>query len=161
MKRLRHLTYAATALVAPLLLTVTTPGTAGAAIAHGAVIQGSGGISPPLDLLPTEHSISFGGTATVVGIDGTTPVVGGTYGCSFGGTVTGNLSGAVGTFSGACGPLSFELCVLVLTTPSVRIACSRTSGGSGGGYFECVFRPHQVLPVDSYDLTCTGGGAIA
>lgn len=156
MKRLRHLTYAATTLGAPLLLTVTTPAVVSAAAAHSAVIQGSGGISPGLDLNVWERSISFGGTATVVGINGTAPDVARAYWCSFNGSFTGNLSGGAGTFSGACGPVSFDLCVFVYTTPSLRISCANNSNGTGGGWFECVLRPHQVLPVTSFDLTCKG-----
>jgi len=150
MNKLVRSLYAGAALSMPLIFTITTP--AVAAAGGAAVIQGSGGISPGLDIIPAEQSISFGGTATVVGIDGTTPVVGGTYGCSFGGTdLLGWIGSGQGFVAGACGPLSFDTCVFVREAAHVDVACAGTTGAAAA---KCVFRPHQVLPVTSYDLTC-------
>lgn len=150
--------YAGAALSMPLIFTFTTP--AVAAVAGGAVIQGSGGISPGLDIVPVEQSISFGGTATVVGVNGTSPEVATTYGCSFSGTdLAGWVGSGVGTVSGACGPLAFDLCAFVREAAHVDVVCANTSSGAGAAYAKCVFRPHQVLPVTSYDLTCIAAAA--
>lgn len=153
MKRL----YAAAALVLPLALASYNPATAATPHADVAVIQGSGTISPPLGPLVEAHSVSFSGTATVVGTDGVLA----TYPCSFNGVGTGNILGGPGTVSGGCGPLVLELCVFVLTGAVVHVACPTATGTQAGiGQGECVFRPHQVLPVESYDLTCEASAVV-
>lgn len=150
MKKLRSM-YAAAAVVLPLTLTMFQPATAATPHADVAVIQGSGTIDPALGTAVEAHSVSFTGTATVVGTDGVLA----TYACSFNGVGTGNILGGPGTVSGGCGPLVLELCVFVLTGAVVHVACPKTTAAQVGiGQGECVFRPHQILPVESYDLTC-------
>lgn len=154
MKKTRSV-FAATAFVLPLTVTMLQPAAATApAHADAAVIQGSGTISPALGLDIEEHSVSFSGTATSVGTDGILA----DYACSFSGTGFGNILGGPGTVSGSCGPLEFALCAFVLTGAVVDVVCTATVGGGQG---ECVFRPHQIFPVESYDLTCEASVAVA
>jgi len=158
MNKLVRSLYAGAALSMPLIFTITTPAVAAPEANAGvvAVIQGSGGIGPGLEIIPDEQSISFGGTATVVAaVESNTPKVLASYGCGFGGTdLAGWIGSGVGFVSGSCGPLSFETCVFVREAAHVDVVCANTSSGVGGAYAKCVFRPHQVLPVTSYDLTC-------
>lgn len=153
--KLRGSFLAAAAFVLPATVTMLQPAAAATPHADVAVIQGSGGISPALGALVEEHSVSFGGTATAVGTDGILA----TYGCSFAGVGTGNILGGAGTVSGGCGPLSLSLCVFVLTGAVVDVVCPEASSYTGIGQGECVFRPHQVFPVESYDLTCEASTA--
>ena len=150
--------FGAAALTAPLLLTVTTP-----AVAHPlphvdqAVITGSGSISPGLGAVPEEQSISFDGSALTVGTDGVLV----TFPCSFAGTdLAGSAATGLGTVSGACGPLFFELCVFVRVTVAVAVVCATTTDHTGPGEAECIFRPHDTLPTTSYDLVCDARTAI-
>lgn len=113
------------------------------------VVQGSGGISPGLDLVPAAQSVSFGGTMTVVGTD---PLLS-TYGCSFGGTEVGFIGASQGYLGGGCGHVQcpigpYERAGFVLTWTCTNVFVTIT--------MECVFRPHQTLPVTSYDMTCEG-----
>lgn len=147
-------TFGAVALAAPLLLTVTTP-----AVAHPLphvdvlVVEGSGTISPGVGLIPGPQSISFDGTATVVGTDGVLV----TYDCSFSGTdPAGSTAAGSGTVSGSCGPISLSLCIFVRVGSVVIVICAEVQVGVhvGTAVAECVFRPHDTLPTTSYDLIC-------
>lgn len=148
MSKLVRSLYAGAALSMPLIFTVTTP--AVAANVDTAVIQGSGTISPGLGLTPSPQSISFTGTATVVGTDGVLA----TYSCAFNGTdPAGSTAAGSGNVSGACGPLAFASCTFVRVGAHVDVVCTG-GAGTGGAYAKCVFRAHSVLPTTSYDLTC-------
>lgn len=155
MKRLSHVAYAATALAAPLLLTVTTPAAVSAVHVDTGLIQGSGTITPGLGASTTPQAMSFAGTLTAVSTRG----VGATYGCAWAGDwITVALAG-VGAVAGACGPIVFETCVGVLAGPALDLVCQRPSTGVSPWEIACVFRPHQTNPVTSYDLTCAIAGA--
>ena len=149
-------TFGAVALAAPLLLTVTTP-----AVAHplthvdAAVVQGSGVISPSLGLLYETHSIYFNGTATVLGTDGELT----TWDCSFAGSSLASLAHGMGSVSGWCGPLLFELCVFVRVAAVVLVDCLALGEHAGTAPGVCAFLPHDTLPTTSYDLLCGFGVA--
>jgi len=148
--------FSGVALASPLLLAFTSP--AVAANAAVAIIQGSGTISPGLGATPAFQSISFTGTATVVGTDGAPA----TYGCSFSGTdPQGSAAAGAGTVSGSCGPLVFASCTFVREGAHVDVVCTAGGGGTGGAQAKCVFQPHQALPTTSYDLKCQAFVAIA
>jgi len=121
-----------------------------------AVITGSGTISPGLGPVPAAQSVSFTGTATVVGTDGILA----TYGCSFSGTdLAGSLLEGVGTVSGACGPLAFNTCVFLRIAAEVQVVCADVTVDPGApsaavGAGVCVFVPTSSNPVTTYDLIC-------
>jgi len=156
--KLRKSMLAAAAFVLPVSVTMLQPASAATPHADVALIQGSGTISPALGTAVEDHAVSFTGSALAVGTDGVLT----SYDCSFTGSGTGNILGGPGTVSGNCGPLSFDLCVFVLTLAVVDVVCPKavilTEIGLGQG--ECVFRPHQVFPVESYDLTCEAAVAL-
>ena len=152
MNKLARTFYGAVALASPMLLAVTTP-----AVAHPlphidvAVIQGSGTISPGLGATPSPQSISFDGTATVVGTDGVLT----SWDCSFSGSdPAGSVAAGAGTVSGSCGPVAFEICVFVREGAHVDVSCASTSSHTGGAQAKCAFRPHDTLPTTAYDLVC-------
>ena len=153
-------TFGAVALAAPVLLTVTTP-----AVAHplphvdALVIQGSGTISPGIGVEPDEQSISFTGTATVVGTDGVLT----TETCSFSGTdPAATIPLGSGTVSGSCGPISLSLCVFIRIGVIVQVVCAEVQVGVhvGTATATCVFRPHDSLPTTSFDLVCVAEVAL-
>lgn len=110
------------------------------------VVQGSGTSSPGLGTTPEPQSMSFTGTATVVGPDG----VGVTYSCHWGGSdLAGSTVASAGALSGSCGPIAFN-CQFVRVAAAFEMAC--TDGGAASG----VFRPHNTNPTTSYDLTLVG-----
>jgi hypothetical protein len=151
MNKLVRSLFAGATIAMPLNLLITSP--AAAASADAAVIQGHGTISPGLTPVPTQQSISFTGTATVVGTDGVLA----TYPCSFTGTdLAGSLAAGVGTVKGNCGPLDFTTCVFVRIGAEVQVICADT--GVSVGAAVCVFQPDQINPTTSYTLTC---GAVA
>lgn len=155
MSKLVRSLYAGAAIAMPLVFTAATPAVA-APNADVALIQGSGTISPGLGAVPEAQSVSFTGTATVVGTDGVLA----TYGCSFSGTdLAGSVAEGVGTVSGACGPLAFSTCVFVRVAGVVGVVC--VAGGVGVAQAACVFTPHQTLPTTSYDLICEAAAVIA
>lgn len=143
---------AAVAAAMPLVLVSGDPATA--AYADAMIVQGSGAISPGVSLIPTPQSISFGGTAVVVGTNGVLAV----HSCSFSGTLVATVLGGTGSISGSCGPIPFDDCVVVAVVASWSIACQDAARAGAQG-LECVFRVHQVFPTTSYDITCTGAAA--
>lgn len=152
MNKLARTIYGAVALASPMLLAVTTP-----AAAHPlphvdvATIEGSGTISPGLGATPSAQSISFDGTATVVGSDGVLTE----YDCAFSGEdPAGSAAAGAGTVAGSCGPIVLELCVFVREAAHVDVECVSTESHKGGAQAKCVFRPHDTLPTTAYDLIC-------
>ena len=138
------------ALVAvPLVMLTSTP--AGAAQANAMLVTGSGTISPGLTVIPTGQSLSFTGTATMVGTYG----LAARYSCSWSGSATGSLAAMTGTISGNCGPVTFHVCVFVSLAPRVKIACPQSSP-SGFTAFDCTFTPVDVNPTTKYNLMCEG-----
>lgn len=142
--KLRSL-FVGVALVMPGVVTMAQP--AAAAYVDLAVIQGSGTISPGLTPAQQSQSISFNGTATVVGTDGVLAQ----YGCSFTGTGFGNMAGGTGNVSGSCGPVAFPNCTFVFTGVHVTVACP-VNVGIGGA--DCLFTPNNINPTTSYGLVC-------
>ena len=148
-------TFGAVALAAPLLLAVTTP-----AVAHPlphvdtAVISGSGVASPGLGLIPAHQWITFSGVATIAGIDGVLT----RWDCLFyGESPASSLAQGMGTVSGSCGPLLFELCIFVRVAAVVLVDCLELTiydDHIGTAPGTCVFRPHDFLPTTLYDLIC-------
>ncbi|HEX8004140.1 MAG TPA: hypothetical protein VF519_15740 [Mycobacteriales bacterium] len=150
MKLTRSLFLGAT-LAMPFALLSASP--AVAANVDVAAITGSGTLSPGLTEVVQNQSISFTGTATVVGTDG----LPGSYPCSFSGTGFGNMAGGTGTVSGSCGPLSFPGCSLVFTGVHVIVVCPINGGTGGIGAGDCVFQPTNVRPTTRYNLACAAG----
>ena len=150
--KLRKSMLAAAAFVLPAAVTMIQPASAATPHVDVAVITGSGTIVPSLGLDVETHAVSFDGQALAIGTEGVLAP----FPCSFSGSGIGNILGGPGTVSGSCGPLSFELCVFVLTGAVVDVVCPKTdvTVGVGLGQGECVFRPHQLFPVESYDLAC-------
>lgn len=120
---------------------------ASAAYVDIAVITGSGTISPGLSPTVQSQSISFSGTATVVGTDG----LPGTYSCNFTGTGFGNMLGGTGNVAGNCGPVNFPACTFVFTGVHVTVGCAVDIGV---GAADCVFTPVDVNPTTRYNLVC-------
>ena len=128
----------------------------GSARADAAVINGSGSINPGLSEIPAAQSISFTGTATVVGTEGVLA----TYGCSFSGTdLAGSVAEGVGTVAGSCGPISFTTCVFLRIAAEVQVVCAELPVTIGGAV--CVFTPTTTNPVTTYDLICAAAYAAA
>ena len=150
MKKLVRSLFVGAALAMPLVLLGTSP--AAAVDANVAVISGSGIISPGLDIVPVQQSISFTGTATYVGTDGVLA----TAPCAFAGTdLRGSIAEGAGTVSGGCTPYNFSLCAFVRVFGVVVVVCANASVPPltlGAGV--CVFTPDQVLPTTSYQLVC-------
>lgn len=145
MRKLVRSLFAAAAFVLPVTVTMVQP--AAAANVDVAVIQGSGTITPGLSATPQNQSVSFTGTATVVGTDGVLA----TYTCSFAGTGFGNALGGIGSVSGSCGPVVFPSCTFVFTAVHVTVACPPTIAAS-----DCIFTPTTLNPTTTYDLLCEG-----
>lgn len=152
MNKLARAAFAGAAIAMPLVMVGTSP--AAAANVDVAVITGSGTISPGLSVVPVPQSISFSGSATVVGTHGVLT----TYGCSFSGSdINGSIAAGVGTVSGSCGPISFDTCVFVRVLDVVQVVCAGASASGPtvkGASAECVFQPNNTLPTTSYTLTC-------
>ena len=160
MKKLVRSLFLGAAVAMPLTLIAASPAAAHPAHADVAVIQGSGTISPGLSAtaLPAQQSISFTGTATVVGTEGVLA----TYPCSFGGTdLAGHPAEGVGTVSGSCGPISFTTCVFVRVGVVVAVVCAdvTTALSVELGAGVCVFTPTTFEPTTTYDLICGAGYA--
>lgn len=147
MKTLARSLFAGATLAMPVALLAGSP--AAAAGADLAVITGSGTISPGLNETPRPQSISFTGTATVVGTDGVLA----TFGCSFTGSdLAGSVAEGVGTVAGACGPIAFPTCAFARVGVEVQVACASTTPSVGAAV--CIFTPNNTNPTTSYGLIC-------
>lgn len=144
---------AAFAVAMPLVMVAASPATA--AGADVLAIQGSGTIFPGFGLIPGPQSISFTGTATVVGTDGILA----TYACSFSGVLLANVVGGNGILSGSCGPVVLHPCSVVWIGTTLTGMCAETSAQVRWATFACVFSPTTVNPTISYDLVCAGAYA--
>lgn len=142
--------FAAFAVAMPLVMVAASPATA--AGADVMEIQGSGVISPGLGRIPTAQSISFTGTATVVGTDGVLA----TYACTFSGVLLANVVGGNGTISGYCGPMQFYPCSVVWIGTTLTGVCAETSARVRWATFACVFTPTTFNPTTTWDLVCAG-----
>jgi hypothetical protein len=149
MRNISRTMLAGAAVFMPLTMIASSPATAAAADTF--VIQGSGTISPGLTTTPTNQSISFTGTATVVGTHGTP----GTYSCSFSGTssIPETTANGAGTVSGSCGPIAFSSCTYVRAGVNVAVNCTE---GTRTATAKCVFNPGNTNPTTRYTLICTG-----
>lgn len=145
MNKLAKSLFAAASFALPMSVTLVQP--AAAAYVDVASITGSGTLSPGLNATVQTQSISFTGTATVVGTDGVLA----TYPCSFSGSGSGNAAGGTGVVSGSCGPINFPACTFVFTGVHVTVACPVTTGVAAA---DCVFTPTNVNPTTRYNLVC-------
>ena len=144
---------AAVAIAMPLVVVQTSPATA--ADADVLVVQGSGTISPGLELVvPGPQSVSFTGTATVVGTHGLLA----TYPCSFSGSfLAAILVTGTGTMSGQCGPIAFSACIVAWAGGEWMWHCTDIGIVSAETTtWDCVFTPTNSNPTTSYDLVCGG-----
>jgi hypothetical protein len=90
----------------------------------GGIVQFGGTISPGLTAVPTNQTLTLGGTMTGVFVAGTNPVVG-TVNCTFNGAtiVPASLAAGVSSLSGSC------------SGAGVTITCSVTMVTVGGTWF--------------------------
>lgn len=134
------------AVITAVALTPTQP--AQALQVDVAKVEGAGTINPGLDVLTTPQSISFTGSALVVGTDGV-PVV---YECAWAGTgLQDSLAAGSGTVAGACGPMAYANCIWTREGTDVQLVCVAADRASTlHGRF--VFEPTTSLPITRYTL---------
>ncbi len=149
-KRLR-VVLAAFALAVPW---VVMPQAATAAGADTFVMTGSGTFSPGLGLTPQAQSLSFTGTATVVGTDG----VAATYSCSItGGEFLGELAFGAGNASGGCAPPKWCRSWTYVRVGAKWVwVCTATVLNPSVGVMDCLFSPSDVNPTTNFTLVCAG-----
>jgi hypothetical protein len=138
-----------------MLATEVAPSSA--ASVDAAVIQGSGTITPGLDILPATQSFTFtSATITTVGTDS------GTSSCtaSGGSAAPENLAAGIGTGGYSCssGPLAGWSGALIYARVGAVVTVWITAGPGGVtvGAFACVFVAASAPPVTAYTLICVG-----
>ena len=129
------------------MLAAAHPSPAVAATPEVAVVSGIGGIQPPAGVLPQEVTVTFGGSALLLG----TPRP-----CSMSGPATESLAAGTGTLSGTCGDLVLE-CSYERAGALMTWQCSTDAMGVLVGTF--AYRPLNVNPTSIFALNGVLAGA--
>lgn len=147
----------------PVALFATTMAPANATDAAGAgLVQGAGGISPGLGVVPQPQDFSFGGSVTGPVVNGTTPSLSASCAAS-GHDIDGSVAEGLGTVSANCAGATLPIGVFVRIGGAVVAAFADTAGGAAAGLF--AFTPDQVpvppTTVTSYQLVGVGAAVHA
>lgn len=126
-----------------------------------AVVQGSGTITPGLNVVPAFQSFTFTSVSiTTVGVVRKAPVVLGNSTCGASGSslIPETVAVGAGTGGWSCtgGPMAGKSGALTYVREGAAVEVVLTAGTAQVGALACVFVSTSGIPVTSYLLVCAG-----